>query len=118
MWLDELNKIVWVEGRVIDLTAQDYTILACLYQHANQLCLKKDIVEQALDEPYDPYDREQSRLNTAMSRLRRKLEPDNKSPRHLVTVRAQGYRLMTEKNLNCQKFVILCQSNYEKTQPA
>ncbi len=97
LWLDEPNKTVWVEGQAVDLTAQDYTILAYLYQHANQLCLKKDIVEQALDEPYDPYDREQSRLNTAMSRLRRKLEPDNKSPQYLITVRAQGYRLMTEK---------------------
>ncbi len=98
LWLDETNKTVWVEGQAIDLTAQDYTILAYLYQRANQLCLKKEIVEQALNEPYDPYDREQSRLNTAMSRLRRKLEPDNKSPKYLITVRAQGYRLMTEKN--------------------
>lgn len=97
LWLDETNKILWVEGRIIDLTAQDYTILVYLYQRANQLCLKKDIVEHALNEPYDPYDREQSRLNTAMSRLRRKLEPDNKSPKYLITVRAQGYRLMTGK---------------------
>lgn len=96
LWLDTDNEVVWVEGYRHDLTSQEYKILHYLYQHAGKLCEKQDIVEQALQEMYDPYDLEQSRLTTAVSRLRRKLEPNSRKPKYLITVHGRGYRL----NLN------------------
>jgi DNA-binding response OmpR family regulator len=93
LWIDSANKSVWVAGNQIDLTVQEYQILNYLYQNAGQLCERQDIVEQGLGEVFDPYDPEQSRLNSAMSRLRRKIESDPQNPRHLITVRNRGYRL-------------------------
>ncbi len=93
LWLDEENKVVWIEGRRISLTGQEYKILHYLYERAETLCAKQEIVENALDELYDPFDVEQSRLTTAVSRLRRKIEPNSSKPRYLNTVHGRGYRL-------------------------
>ncbi len=98
LWLDQRNKVVWVEGRYIPLTPQEYKILDYLHDHAGELCEKKEIVEQALDEIYDEYDPEQSRLTTAVSRLRRKLEPSPRNPRYLITIHGRGYRLDLNNN--------------------
>jgi DNA-binding response OmpR family regulator len=93
LWIDEANQITWVDGQQIDLTSQEFQILYYLYQHTGHLCERQAIVEKGLGEIYDPYDPEQSRLNSAISRLRRKIEPDPQTPRYLITVRARGYRL-------------------------
>ena len=98
LWLDERNKVVWVEGRYIPLTPQEYKILEYLHDHAGQLCEKKEIVEQGLEEIYDEFDPEQSRLTTAVSRLRRKLEPSPRNPRYLITIHGRGYRLELNNN--------------------
>jgi DNA-binding response OmpR family regulator len=98
LWLDDANKSVWVEGKQIELTAQEYDIMAYLVAHAGQLCERHDIVEKGLQETYDYLDPEQSRLNSAMSRLRRKIEPDARNPRYLFTVHGRGYRLYPEGN--------------------
>jgi hypothetical protein len=96
LWLDEVNKSAWVQKQPVELTPQEYDILAYLVAHAGQLCERCDIVEQALHEPFDEYDPEQSRLNSAMSRLRRKLEPDPQHPQYLMTVHGRGYRLFVQ----------------------
>ncbi|MCB8983385.1 MAG: DNA-binding response regulator [Ardenticatenaceae bacterium] len=96
LWIDRDNKVVWVEGRRIELTPQDFDIITYLYERAGQLCERKAIVEEALGETYDEFDPEQSRLNSAMSRLRQKIEPDPRQVRYLLTVRGHGYRLLTE----------------------
>lgn len=92
-WLDTVNKNAWVEGRLVNLTRQEFALLDFLNRHPNQLCERQAIVEDGLGEPYDPFDKEQSRLNSAMSRLRRKLEPDPANPRYLITDHGLGYRL-------------------------
>jgi DNA-binding response OmpR family regulator len=94
LWIDKDNKAVWVEGMPIDLTIQDYQILTYLYDHANQLCERQAIITQGLGEEYDAYYPEESRLNSAMSRLRQKIEPNPQNPKYLVTVRGRGYKLV------------------------
>ncbi len=93
LWLDETNKTIWVEGRQIALSVQEFTILAYLYANAGRLCERQEIVEKALGETYDRLDPEQSRLNSAISRLRQKIEPDSKNPKYFLTVRGRGYKL-------------------------
>lgn len=94
LWIDKNNKIVWVEGKTIDLTMQEFKILKYLYERTGQLCERKTIVEEGLNEKYDEFDPEQSRLNSAMSRLRQKIETDPRKPKYLFTVRGYGYKLM------------------------
>jgi DNA-binding winged helix-turn-helix (wHTH) protein len=95
-WIDKSNQMVWVEGQSIDLTMQEFQILNYLYEHDGQLCERQAIVENALGEVYDEFDPEQSRLNSAMSRLIQKVEPDPKNRKYFTTVRGRGYKLQTE----------------------
>ena len=92
-WLDQTNQVVWVEGKAVDLTMQEFQILSYLYKHNGQLCERQAIVEIALGEIYDEFDPEQSRLNSAMSRLIQKVEPDPKNRKYFTTVRGRGYKL-------------------------
>lgn len=95
-WLDEVNQMVWVEGQAISLTLQEFQILKYLYEHDGQLCERQNIIENALGEVYDQFDLEQSRLNSAMSRLIQKVEPDPKNRKYFMTVRGRGYKLLTD----------------------
>lgn len=100
LWIDKNNQVAWVEGKVVDLTIQEFQILTYLYDHVGQLCERQAIVEEALGEPYDEYDPEQSRLNSAMSRLIQKVEPDPKNRKYLTTVRGRGYKLQPQNSLS------------------
>lgn len=93
IWLDEPNAAVWVEGRPVDLTPQDYNLLAYLYERAGQLCSRQAIVEEGLGEVFLVAITEETRLNSAISRLRQKIEPDPARPKYIVTVRGRGYKL-------------------------
>ncbi|MCB8942485.1 MAG: DNA-binding response regulator [Ardenticatenaceae bacterium] len=94
-WLDQPNQMVWVEGQGIGLTSQEFQILSYLYSHNGQLCERQAIVESALGEIYDEFDPEQSRLNSAMSRLIQKVEPDPRNRKYFTTIRGRGYKLQT-----------------------
>ncbi|MCP4428449.1 MAG: winged helix-turn-helix domain-containing protein, partial [Chloroflexi bacterium] len=76
-----------------------FQILAYLYDHAGELCRRETIIKQGLGDENQEYDRfqEESRLNSAMSRLRQKIEPNPQNPQYLITVRGRGYKLMPQK---------------------
>jgi DNA-binding response OmpR family regulator len=98
LWIDDMNKEAWVEGKRVELTPQDFELLAYLYQHTGQLCSRQAIVRTVFGVEYEEEDElieiERSRLNSAISRLRQKLEPDPDNPQYLVTIRGQGYKLL------------------------
>ena len=93
LWIDEPNKQVWLKGQQLNLTPQEYQILAYLYQHAGQLSSRQQIVEDALGQTYDK-SIGNSQLNSAISRLRQKIELDPSQPQYLITVRGYGYKLV------------------------
>ena len=94
IWLDLHNKNVWVEARPVELTNQEFRILHYLYQNQGQLCYYADILQEGLEKPMDEdVDHQLNRMHTAVSRLRRKVEPDARAPRYLFTVHGRGYRL-------------------------
>ncbi len=100
IWLDHRDKRVWVEGQPIELTSQEFKIMRFLYQNPGQLCTYDDILQDGLNEPADPDPDELNRLHTAVSRLRRKIEPDPREPRYLFTVHGRGYRLYLTPQFN------------------
>lgn len=91
LWVDQANQAVWVEGKQIDLTPQEFKILVYLYQHVGQLCTRQAIAAGALGDEYDIS--EEGRFNSALSRLRQKIEPDSESPKYIITKRGYGYKL-------------------------
>lgn len=100
LWIDEANKEVWIESRSVQLTSQEFDLLFYLYQHRGQLCGRVEIAEHVLEAEYgrDVSEREKkkmedTRLNSMMSRLRKKIEPTPAHPRYIINVRGEGYKL-------------------------
>lgn len=92
--IDPDERGVWVDGVRITLRGQSFDLLCDLYDHANQLCTRRDLVERVFKQTYDETDRSQiNRLNTAISRLRDQIETDPSHPRYLLTEPGGGYRL-------------------------
>lgn len=95
--LGEENFSVLVDGSRVRLTEQGFKLLRYLYEHANQLCTRRQIVEQVFGYSFDENDESQEALvNTAISRLRSEIEPDIKHPRFIRNERGRGYRLLVE----------------------
>jgi two-component system, OmpR family, alkaline phosphatase synthesis response regulator PhoP len=100
IWIDEANKEVWVEGRLVELSPLEYAALLYLYRNANQLCQRASLVENVYNEFYDAgisaSDKgriEEDRLNSLMSRLRQKIERNPKHPKFVKSKRGSGYKL-------------------------
>jgi hypothetical protein len=85
--VDEANRRVWVEGRQVELGPSEFDLLLYLYTHAGQLCRRRAIVEEGLRGRYVGDDQEAGRINTMITRLRRKIESDPDHPRYIITVR-------------------------------
>jgi hypothetical protein len=85
---------VFVDGKKIPpLTELEYKLLLLLYGRLNQIVDKYEIVQAVWGQEYiDTVD--DGRIERLVGRLREKLEPDQRNPRFLTTVRGRGYRLM------------------------
>ncbi len=95
--IDPQNREVWVDGRKSRVTGQSFTLLAYLYDHADQLCTKRDLIEEVFSIPYQEGDESQvGRLNTAIRRLRERIETEPSRPRYILTAPNGGYRLALE----------------------
>ena len=98
LWVDEANRTVWVEGDPKMLTPQETDIMLYLWRHARELCTRESILKEALNEPIEGRPGElkaaESRLNSAMTRLRQKIEPNPNRPKYIITIRGQGYKLL------------------------
>jgi DNA-binding response OmpR family regulator len=92
--IDKANRMVWVDGKKIELTGNSYDLLCDLYDHPNQLRTRRELIEQVFGLRYEETDRSQmSRLNTAINRLRKIIRDDAEKPRFLFTKPGGGYRL-------------------------
>ncbi len=89
---NQQSRQVWVLGEPISpLTKLEYRLFRHLYEHANELVVKDDLINEAWPNAHGGVTDEA--LTAAMARLRRKVEPDSKNPRFFENVRNQGYIL-------------------------
>jgi DNA-binding response OmpR family regulator len=92
--IDRANYDVRIEGVKIQLRGQSYDLLCYLYDRRNKLCTRRELIENVFHETYRDRDNSQvSKLNTAIRRLREKIENDPDHPRYLLTEPGGGYRL-------------------------
>jgi len=87
--------VVYVDGRQVpDLTALEHRLFLLLYGRLGQIVDKYTIVENVWGEQYiDEVD--DARIERLVSRLRKKLQPNEDAPQYLSTVRGRGYRLLS-----------------------
>jgi two-component system, OmpR family, alkaline phosphatase synthesis response regulator PhoP len=77
-------------GRLIELTAKEFSLLRLLMSHPNQVFTRDFLLENIWGYEYFGSTRT---VDMHVSRLREKIEDDPESPRYIMTVRGVGYKI-------------------------
>ncbi len=88
--IDIARREVTVEGQPIELTPTEFDLLRTLMQNPGYVFTRAELIEQSLGYGYESLERT---LDSHIKNLRRKIEPDGKSPIYIQTVYGVGYRL-------------------------
>ena len=82
-----------VSDQPVELTAFEYRVLEYLMLHAGQVVSKSELTEHIYEQDFD---RDSNVVEVFIGRLRRKLDPENRtSP--IETLRGRGYRFSLEE---------------------
>lgn len=76
------------DGEEIQITAMEFSLLKVFAQNRGRVLNRDQLLEQAHDRGWDPFDRS---IDIRISRLRRKIEPNAQKPEVIRTVRGVGY---------------------------
>jgi DNA-binding response OmpR family regulator len=88
--LDLLAQTVECRGKRVDLTAREFALLELLMQNQGRVVTRTMIAEKIWDTHYDL---DANLIDVYMSRLRRKLDTDTKSP-FFKTLRGTGFQIV------------------------
>jgi DNA-binding response OmpR family regulator len=88
--IDFAQHQVRVAGRPVPLSRTEYKLLSTLAQHAGHVLTHEQLLERVWGAGYG---QEVEFLWVYVRRLRRKIEPDPRNPRYILTVPGVGYRL-------------------------
>ncbi len=75
-------------GAVIDLTTTEFDLLAIFLDAPGRVLSRDQIMDQLKGHDWSPLDRS---IDSMVARLRRKIEPENETPKLIKTVRGVGY---------------------------
>jgi DNA-binding response OmpR family regulator len=81
-------KLLGEDGAEVPLTAMEFSLLKLFAENRGRVLNRDQILEQAHDRSWDPYDRS---IDIRISRLRRKIETHPDKPAIIRTVRGIGY---------------------------
>ena len=88
MVIDKANRLVTINGNIIDLTGKEFDLLFFLATNKGRVFTKKQIYTQVWEEDYAFDD---SNIMSFISKLRKKIEPNPELPFYIQTVRGVGY---------------------------
>jgi DNA-binding response OmpR family regulator len=87
--IDGMSREVRRGSRQVHLTPKEFDVLELLASHPRQVFSRLAILDELWDFAFDG---DPSTVTVHIRRLRKKLEDDPATPRHLVTVSGAGYR--------------------------
>lgn len=87
--IDFLKYEVKRNDEIINLTPNEYKILALMVKYSLKTFTREELIYLALGEDYEGNDRT---MDTYIKNLRQKIEVDTKNPRYILTVHGVGYR--------------------------
>jgi len=90
--LDPAARSAHLEGRELELTSYEFTLLHMLAERAGRVLSREQLLDLAKGGAEESFDRS---IDVHISRLRQKLGDDARNPRWLKTVRGVGYVLST-----------------------
>lgn len=91
--LDPDQRLVTVNGSPVDLTRTEFTLLQLLMGNMGHTFTRDELLEKSMGYAYEGMGRT---LDTHISNLRKKVEPDVGSPTYIQTVYGIGYRMAKE----------------------
>jgi two-component system phosphate regulon response regulator OmpR len=94
---DTQRALLTGQGEAISLTPQEKTVLDMLLSHEGKQVDRHTLQGALTGENNHKEDYENRSLDIYITRLRRKIEPDPKTPRFLLTIRGGGYKLLLDK---------------------
>ena len=80
---------VSVGNRSVDLTATEFELLATLARQPGRVFTRAQLLDAIRGEEVESFDRA---IDAHVKNLRRKVEPDPRNPRFIVTVHGVGYK--------------------------
>ena len=89
--LDIAQRQLTVEGNLIDLTRTEFSLLHTLMANPGYTFTRDELLEKSMGYAYEGMGRT---LDTHISNLRKKIEPDPNNPTYILTVYGVGYRMM------------------------
>jgi DNA-binding response OmpR family regulator len=87
--VDLAAKVATRGGAAVELTAQEFKLLAHLVTHPGRTFSREELLARAWSFDYEGSPRT---VDNFMRQLRQKFEPDPDAPRYFVTARGLGYR--------------------------
>ena len=88
--MDVDRHVVTVRGQEVTLPLKEFELLEMLLRHADRVLTRGQLIDRVWGADYVG---DTKTLDVHVKRLRDKIEPDPRSPVHLVTVRGLGYKL-------------------------
>jgi len=84
-----------VAGRALDLTPTEFGLLATLAARPGRIFTRSQLLDALRGVAFESYERA---IDTHVKNLRRKLEPDPRAPRYILTVYGVGYRFADDRD--------------------
>ena len=82
-----------IAGRSVELTTSEFQLLATLARQPGRIFTRAQLLDAIRGVAFESYERA---IDTHVKNLRRKLEPEPRRPRYLLTAYGVGYRLADE----------------------
>ncbi len=83
-----------VDGRNVDLTPTEFRLLETLARQPGRIFTRSQLLDALHGVAFESYERA---IDSHIKNLRRKLEPDPRQPRYVLTVYGVGYRLADDR---------------------
>jgi DNA-binding response OmpR family regulator len=79
-----------VGGHAVELTSTEFSILATMARQPGRVFTRSQLLDAVRGVAFESYERA---IDTHIKNIRRKIEPEPREPRYLLTVYGVGYRL-------------------------
>jgi two-component system alkaline phosphatase synthesis response regulator PhoP len=84
-----------VGGRAVELTATEFGLLRTLAASPGRIFTRSQLLDEIRGVAFESYERA---IDSHIKNLRRKLEPDPREPRYVLTVYGVGYRFADDRS--------------------
>ena len=83
-----------VDGTIVDLTPTEFQLLATMAARPGRIFTRAQLLDALHGVAFETYERA---IDSHVKNLRRKIEPDPRSPRYILTVYGVGYRFADDR---------------------